>query len=172
MLLKGRPERDAVSWENRINHLIPPKLSSYSERKAGTTIQTHLSNPSPRGSFSSPLRASWATWFRQATCSAVCTSPTEEPAEPGIRPHIQQAPHRLEEEEKGRITATRIGAQKNINGLLMGLQMRMKRCTFRRLHRVVGEFDMDRIHGEGGAGESVGDCNGLSKHNPGAGLSG
>lgn len=27
MLLKGRPERDAVSWENRINHLIATNLS-------------------------------------------------------------------------------------------------------------------------------------------------
>lgn len=75
-------------------------------------------------------------------------SPAEEPAEPGMRLHIQQAPRRLEEEEKGRITATRTGAPRNRNGFLMGFPTRMKRCTFRRLLRAAGELDTDHIHGQ------------------------
>lgn len=133
-------------------------------------IQTRLSDPPLRRPLSSPLRASWATWLRQATCSAACASPTEESAELGMRLHIQQAPHRLEEGEKGRITATRICALRNINVFSMGFRRGMKRCTFRSLLRVVGESDIDRINGEGGVwGSGVG--GGLSKQDTGAGLS-
>ncbi|CAF99980.1 unnamed protein product [Tetraodon nigroviridis] len=50
----------------------------------------------------SDITASSATRLQQAICSAACTSPTEQPAEPGMKLHIQQALQRLEEEEKGK----------------------------------------------------------------------
>lgn len=87
-----------------------------------------------------------------------------------MRLHIQQAPHRLEEGEKGRITATRICALRNVNVLSMGFQRGMKRWTFRSLLRVVSESDIDHINGEGGVWES-GVGGGLSKQDTGAGLS-
>lgn len=130
-------------------------------------IQTRLSDPPLRRPLSSLLRASWATWLRQATCSAACASPTEESADLGMRLHIQQAPHRLEEGEKGQITATHICALRNINLFSMGFRRGMKRCTFRSLLRVVGESDID---GEGGVWESGGG-GGFSKQDTGAGLS-
>lgn len=87
-----------------------------------------------------------------------------------MRLHIQQAPHSLEEGERGRISTVLIGALRNINVLLMGFKRGMKRCTFGCLLGVVGESGIDRINGEGRAGESGGG-GGLSKENTGVGLS-
>lgn len=126
MPLRARPECELKKKNNRINCLIPTKLSREQLlREAGRHEDTDTPlRPPSEGALFLPAGSFLGHMAPAGNLLGCLHVPHREASRAGHEAAYPTGSE--EEEEKGRITATRIGALRNINGLLMGFRSSLR----------------------------------------------